>query len=132
MVWLALEQLGKVDLLESRVEAPREAAAVSRRSFMRTVGIGVVGGAVVLPLVTSIVAPTPAHAASVRTCCQNENGCNGGICGPTAQNCNCNNSLQDVVACPGTNGKSCCVQNGKLCNINLDCCNKTCSAGVCT
>jgi hypothetical protein len=84
VVWLALEQLEKFDLLE----APRKATSerrISRRELARTLGIA---AALALPLVTSIVAPTAAHAASCagagqpcasRACCPGFN-CNGTIC----------------------------------------------------
>ena len=62
-VWLALDRLGKAHLLEERLGRPPEAARFARRELVRKLGL--VGGlTVLLPLVTSIVAPTPAEAAA--------------------------------------------------------------------
>ena len=61
LVWLALEQLGRADLLEERLSAPSRVGGHSRREMIRRMGVGL---AALLPLVTSIVAPTPAEAAA--------------------------------------------------------------------
>ena len=60
-VWLALEQLGRDGLLDARVPRPEALAGLSRRELIRRVGLA---AAVALPAVASIVAPTPAQAAS--------------------------------------------------------------------
>jgi len=67
LVWLALEQLGKADLLETRLSAPPAVGRCSRREMVRRMGVGL---AALLPLVTSIIAPTPVEAAAscVTTC----------------------------------------------------------------
>ena len=56
------ERLGLVEPSESAV--PK----MSRRELVRKIGIGVLAAGVVLPLVTSIVAPTPAYAQSCIKC----------------------------------------------------------------
>jgi hypothetical protein len=58
-VWLALYRLGKARLLRQHVKRPPEAGRLSRRELVRRVGI-----AALLPVVTSVVAPTPAQAAA--------------------------------------------------------------------
>ena len=58
-VWLAIKQLEESDLLESSRSKPIW-AGLSRREMVRTIGIT----AVALPIVTSIVAPTAASAAT--------------------------------------------------------------------
>jgi len=58
VVVLALQQLQKASLLEG--ELPQGAARMSRRAIARTIGIA----AIALPVITTIVAPTPAQAAS--------------------------------------------------------------------
>jgi hypothetical protein len=98
----ALAQLGERHLLSTpfpvptgagHVEAPqaddgarladdadrdREARRLSRRRALRTIGIGVAAG-IAFPVITSITAPTPAHAFScVPT---------GGACSSSAQCC---------------------------------------------
>src|SRR3982751_6890650 len=62
VVWFALKQLHKSHLLEEPVQWPTtQTAQISRRELVRKLGIA---AAVTLPLVTSIVAPTAADAAS--------------------------------------------------------------------
>lgn len=67
VVWLALDQLGKFNLLDNGVEQPATVSGMSRRQMVRLAGVA----AFSLPLITSIVAPTPALAASCRACQQN-------------------------------------------------------------
>lgn len=75
-VWLALEQLGRDGLLEARVPRPPALAGLSRRELIRRVGLA---AAVTLPAVASIVAPTPAQAASCLP--------SGATCSESAQCC---------------------------------------------
>lgn len=75
-VWLALEQPGRERLLEARVKRPAALAGLSRREMLRRVGLAA-GHA--LPAVASIVAPTPADAASCVP--------SGGPCADSAQCC---------------------------------------------
>ena len=77
LVWFALSQLEKAQLLEKHLPRPINVVQISRRELMRRLGIA---AAVALPLVTSIVAPTTAEAAS---------GCLGAgqLCTSTAQCC---------------------------------------------
>jgi hypothetical protein len=133
VVWIALEQLSQVDLLEHRVEPPREAAAVSRRSFMRKVGIGVVGGAIVLPVISTIAAPTAQAQGSVLgpgQCCTTAGGpgvrdlCIGGTC--ATSNCSCNDADAGTdCAQSGQTGKNCCINAGQACQAGELCCNST-------
>ena len=80
VVLLALEELSKARLL---VEVEKPVRRTSRRDALRTLGIA---GAIALPLVTSLVAPTPARAASclpkMSPCVSNTQCCSG--------NCNVN------------------------------------------
>lgn len=67
LVWLALDRLEKAHLLHERLERPAVGAGVSRRQVMRK--LGVAGGlSLLLPVVTSIVAPAPAMAQSAVPC----------------------------------------------------------------
>jgi len=80
VVQMALEELAKARLL---VESEAPVRRTSRREAIRTLGIA---GAIALPLVTSLVAPTPARAASclpkMSPCVSNTQCCSG--------NCNTN------------------------------------------
>lgn len=63
VVWLAVDRLGKAHLLRERVIPPAGAPGLSRREVMRKLAL--VGGlSILLPVVSSIVAPTAAQAAS--------------------------------------------------------------------
>lgn len=72
VVWMALHRLGRENLLEDPVELPEEAATYSRREMMRTLG-RVAGLTLLLPAVSSIVAPLAAQAGSCipRLTCRN-------------------------------------------------------------
>ena len=79
LVLLALNKLTAAHLL---VEGEVPAAFLSRRVAMRRIGIA---AAIVLPLVTSIAAPTPAHAAScfpMGHACSSNGQCCSGKCNP--------------------------------------------------
>jgi len=84
VVLLAIEELSQARLL---VESEKPARRTSRREAIRAIGIA---GAIALPLVTSLVAPTPARAASCRAngqpCLSNAQCCSG-KCG-TGGHCN--------------------------------------------
>ena len=84
VVWLALGRLAELDLL-SPSASPRPAPPnqMSRRRLLRR--LGAAAAAVSLPLVTSIVSPTPAQAQSGVPCdentpCPEGQTCNAGIC----------------------------------------------------
>ena len=90
VVWYALEQFNKDRLLEERIEPPAAfmIAGMSRRQMVRTLGLAAM---VAIPLVTSIVVPTPVQAGASclpggSSCtptgipCCSPNSCLGGIC----------------------------------------------------
>jgi hypothetical protein len=93
-VWLALDGLGRAKLLQRRVSRPAAAGRLSRRELMRRLGI-----AVLLPAVTSVLAPTPAQAAA--TCVSDCTGqAFGTPCSSTAPaNCLC--TCDGAGACLG-------------------------------
>lgn len=66
VVWLALKQLSKANLLQEQVAMPGEGARVSRRQAMRKLGTA---AALTLPLVISVVAPMAAAAATIPEAC---------------------------------------------------------------
>lgn len=63
VVWMALEKLGKANLLDGRVESPVEVRDQSRRDWMRRAALAG-SAALLLPVVSSMTAPTPAMADS--------------------------------------------------------------------
>lgn len=88
LVWLALEQLGRDHLLEERVARPAALVGMTRRELVRRLGLGAVAA---LPLVTSILAPTAAQAASCKesgASCAAPAECCSGLC-PGAPNGTC-------------------------------------------
>jgi hypothetical protein len=61
VVWLALDRLQKANLLQGSLEIPMDPDRYSRRELARRLGLA--GGlAVLLPLLTTLTAPTPLHA----------------------------------------------------------------------
>ena len=89
LVWLAIDQLGKDDLLDASETVP--AKGISRREVIRRIGIASV---IALPVVASLVAPSSALAAvscgcinpaacATQTSCASQILCNGlGVCAP--------------------------------------------------
>jgi Coenzyme PQQ synthesis protein D (PqqD) len=61
LVWLALRQLSKIDLLKESVGMPTKLAGISRREMVRAMGIA---AAVSVPVITSIIAPTAVQAST--------------------------------------------------------------------
>jgi hypothetical protein len=61
LVWSALDQLDRQNLLQSGVNRPTWVAGITRRDLMKRVAAGAF---VALPLVRSLAAPTPAQAQS--------------------------------------------------------------------
>lgn len=66
MVWLAIKQLSKANLLENTVVVPVAVPHVSRRAMLSKLGLA---AAVTLPLVSTILVPTAVQAgASCASC----------------------------------------------------------------
>jgi hypothetical protein len=89
MVWFALDQLNRDGLLAEPVVAPAFMAGMTRRQMVRTMGLA---AAIAVPVITSIMAPTTAHAVSClangqpcpggpTTCCSNVCSSPANICG---------------------------------------------------
>ncbi|MFN0138549.1 MAG: PqqD family protein [Pyrinomonadaceae bacterium] len=90
-VWLAVDQLNEIDLLESNV-APRF-NSVSRRRALKTIGLA---SAVALPVIASLVAPQQA-LGSVSCACQVPINCAALTGCPSQQVCNTNFVCAPVV-----------------------------------
>ena len=84
LVWYALNQFKRDHLLEDELEVPAGVLAsmnggLNRRQVMRVLGISIVA----LPLVTSMIAPTPAQAATCLAAgapCTTSPQCCTGLC----------------------------------------------------
>ena len=84
VVWLALNQLSKNNLLEEKIVLPSVMVGMNRREVIRALGVAAVLAA---PIVTSIVAPTPAHAQSGPISCCSGTDCPSGICTGAGPGC---------------------------------------------
>src|SRR5438445_13876371 len=87
VVWYALDQLSKDYLLEESVVPPAMLAGMTRREMVRVLGVAAV---VAVPLVTSIVAPTPAQASTCFTTgseCTSGAQCCSGVCSTGPASC---------------------------------------------
>ena len=93
VVWLALDQLEKFNLLKSHTPKPKGMPQISRRALIRR---GVTA-AVLLPLIVTISAPTAFAASSpiIQSVCQSRHNSDPGGCG--------GNPCSDV---PGTTCKA--------------------------
>ena len=83
LVWLALDQLGVNHLLANRPAAPASFAGLNRREMVRALGLA---AAVAVPVVTSIVAPTAAQAATCKASgdtCVSSPECCSNVCDGT-------------------------------------------------
>lgn len=87
LVWLALRQLEKQHLLEQSISLPPRFAGVSRRQVIRNLSVA---AAVAVPLITSLIAPTPAQAATCKhnnASCTTNNDCCSGLCAGSPLKC---------------------------------------------
>jgi hypothetical protein len=91
VVLLALDQLQKFNLLETDDQHVFQLAGMNRRELVRRVGLG----ALALPLILSIAAPTPAQTASQCAC--------------TTSNCR-------PIGCACTNPSQCVNHPGSQCS----------------
>ena len=92
IVWLALDQLGRNHLLERQPIPPPALMGMNRRAMVRALGLAAI---IAVPVVTSIVAPTPSQAAT----CQ----ANGQACSTDAQCCaGCLCTGNGNTTCAGT------------------------------
>lgn len=100
-VWLVLDQLRKENLLANGDEIAPVYNGMSRREVVKKIGLS---SMIALPVITSLVAPSPLHAASTTAC---------------GQQCQCSGLLAPVTVCPP--GFADCPQ-GCNCNISPNGC----------
>lgn len=135
LIFLAIDELKRVDLLAPDETYQSPHVGVSRREVMRKIGVASV---IALPIIASIIAPPAASAASGATCADNiKNGqetdidCGGPACPPCANGKTC---LQPGDCASGLcSGGTCvsCLPFGGVCTTNGQCCNGTCAFGTC-
>lgn len=105
LVWLAIDQLKKENLIANGEELPNNFEGVNRREVIKKVGLA---SMIALPVVAGLIAPTAAHAASGTlvngTACTASSQCASGCCRLT--------DAQDPTSpliCRNTNTPSTCV-----------------------
>ncbi|GAC1362036.1 MAG: hypothetical protein NVSMB32_01920 [Actinomycetota bacterium] len=100
LVWLALDQLSGAGLLEEPMHRTIEEMRMSRRQFVRRVGI--VGSlSLLVPVVASIA--VPAAAAAQSTCTATCTGtCTTSTCTCTSSTCTCTSSTCTCLPTCGT------------------------------
>ena len=101
VIWMALDQLEKSNLLQANVAGPAGFAPISRRRVLRA-GIAT---AIALPIVTMIAAPTAQAAGTPITSstCQGRHnsdpgGCGGSPCSDSPGNC-LRNGVSNACKC---------------------------------
>jgi hypothetical protein len=80
VLWCALDQLGRDGLLEASVEMPPALGGLTRRQHIRELAKA---GAIAIPLVTAVTAPSAAEAATCKAhgqSCSSSVQCCSGIC----------------------------------------------------
>jgi hypothetical protein len=110
LVWFALAQLERSRLLEEHVEPPVSRERMTRREMARTLGFAT---AALVPLITSIVAPTAAQTATCGAlgspCVSNARCCSGlcvsGTCACLANQSDCDQA-QPQQCCSGRCGSA--------------------------
>lgn len=104
LIWLALDQLKKENLIENSKELETKFEGVSRREVIRKIGLGTM---VALPIVTGLIAPMAVHAQSacgtVTACSCNGDNPAGTRCGQQqcSTGCTCVSNTAGVSQ-PGT------------------------------
>jgi hypothetical protein len=101
LVWLALDQLKKENLLEEESAVENRFQGVSRRDVIRKIGLG---SMIALPIVASIVAP---RAVQAQTCVQTSTTCTGNN---RSAGCNCSSTANCAagLTCSPVSGGTCC------------------------
>ncbi len=81
VVWYALDQLQRKNLMQTQMQLPAKYATLSRREFMKRVAL--VGALAAIPTIVSLTAPTPTEAATCLAAgevCTSGTQCCSGIC----------------------------------------------------
>jgi len=87
MVWLAIGQLDQARLLEERITTRPGSGKISRREVIKRVGLA---AAISVPLISSVISPTPAQAATCvakNGACTSSLQCCSKVCNTGAHKC---------------------------------------------
>ncbi len=93
-VWIAIDSLARHGLLHDPINKVAHKPRFSRRNAIRAIALA----GLAIPIITSIVAPGPAQAAS---------GLPPGACCQTGAECASGSCSQDAPACPNPPHKAC-------------------------
>lgn len=117
LIWLALDSFKKDNLLEQSEQFEINFNGLSRRQVVKKIGLA---SMVMLPIISSIIAPTAAHGASLAplfAACTSPTDCASNFCTQGPPRC----------CVPGTQGirgaNVCC--DGTTANCNPQCCSNT-------
>ncbi|MDQ6785929.1 MAG: PqqD family protein [Acidobacteriota bacterium] len=103
LVWLALDQLKKEKLIETKEDFQIDFNGLSRREVIKKVGLASV---IALPLVASLVAPTPASAQSGAP------ACNTAVASQVAVGGNCPTNCAGATCGAGQPNRTCMTTTG--------------------
>ena len=122
-VWHAIERLGKVSLLETKLVSPAGIPRLGRRDAMRRLGLG---SAIAVPVVMSILAPTVLAGCTFgnaqpvgQPCCTNAN-CTSNCCAKDT-------SASTDFTCQPTTGSPA----NSPCTAACQCTSSSCTTGKC-
>ena len=126
LVWLALEQLKRENLIESESEISMPFEGLSRREIIRKVGLASLAA---LPMIHSLVAPAAVNAQS--GCPTSGNGRPLGCPCTAISQCSsgcCSNVPGSPRVCVTSGQRS----TGSSCGVNCDCVGSCCVSNVCS
>jgi hypothetical protein len=98
LIWLTLEKLNSDNLFDETVRFVPDFNGLSRREVIKKIGLGTM---MALPVISSIVAPSAAHAQS--------SACGTGSCVPVGGTVNCSFGAIGSVACVNNLTAQCCT-----------------------
>lgn len=117
LIFLALDELDRENLLAQNQPYQSPLAGLSRREVIRKIGFA---SMIALPIISSVVAPSPAHAASgagLFAACTGPSDCASNFCTQGPPRC-C------VPGTAGIRGANVCC-DGTTANCNPQCCSNT-------
>ena len=103
IVWLALDQLSKENLIAPPVDLESKFQGMSRRQIIKKIGVG---SMIALPVVASLVAPTATHAQTLLP-----NGAVSGTVTSAVGNCGTPGAGARTTACDNQTGPACASGN---------------------